>query len=88
MPRVIPPDPRLLERRRRIAAQIRAARLHANLSQQEVIGRTGMDRSAYQDLEAGRTSPLLDNLLRVADAIGVPLSDLVREEGPPAPGSP
>ncbi|MCI4045147.1 helix-turn-helix transcriptional regulator [Streptomyces sp. TRM75563] len=88
MPRVIPPDPRLLERRRRIAAQIRAARLHANLSQQDVIGRTGMDRSAYQDIEGGRTSPLLDNLLRIADAIGVPLSDLVREETPPAPGSP
>nr|WP_203620114.1 helix-turn-helix transcriptional regulator [Streptomyces anulatus] len=88
VPRVIPPDPRLLERRRRIAAQIRAARLHANLSQQDVIRRTGMDRSAYQDVEAGRTSPLLDNLLRISDAIGVPLSDLVREEGPPASGSP
>lgn len=87
VPRVNPPDPRLLERRRRIAAQIRAARLHANLSQQDVIGRTGMDRSAYQDVEAGRTSPLLDNLLRISDAIGVPLSDLVRE-GPPAPGPP
>ncbi|WP_258037866.1 MULTISPECIES: helix-turn-helix domain-containing protein [unclassified Streptomyces] len=79
MPRVIPPDPRLLERRRRIAAQIRAARLHANLSQQDVITRTGMDRSAYQDIERGRASPLLDNLLRIADAIGVPLADLVRE---------
>ncbi len=79
VPRVIPPDPRLLERRRRIAAQIRAARLHANLSQQDVITRTGMDRSAYQDIERGRASPLLDNLLRIADAIGVPLADLVRE---------
>ncbi|AWL42845.1 XRE family transcriptional regulator [Streptomyces sp. SM18] len=75
----MPPDPRLLERRRRIAAQIRAARLHANLSQQDVITRTGMDRSAYQDIERGRASPLLDNLLRIADAIGVPLADLVRE---------
>ncbi|QRV59117.1 helix-turn-helix transcriptional regulator [Streptomyces californicus] len=79
----MPPDPRLLERRRRIAAQIRAARLYANLSQQDIVERTGMDRSAYQDIEAGRTSPLLDNLLRIADAIGTPLADLVRE-GPPA----
>ncbi|WP_308187647.1 helix-turn-helix transcriptional regulator [Streptomyces sp. DH8] len=83
VPRVIPPDPRLLERRRRIAAQIRAARLYANLSQQDVIVRTGLDRSTYQAIEAARSSPLLDNLLRIADAIGVPLSDLVRE-GPPA----
>ncbi|MFI6862659.1 helix-turn-helix domain-containing protein [Streptomyces sp. NPDC050421] len=79
MPRVIPPDPRLLERRRRIAAQIRAARLYANLSQQDIVDRTGMDRSSYQDIEHGRSSPLLDNLLRIADAIGVPLADLVRE---------
>lgn len=42
-----------------------------------------MDRSAYQDIEAGRSSPLLDNLLRISDAIGVPLAELVRE-GPPA----
>ncbi|MFJ6810673.1 helix-turn-helix domain-containing protein [Streptomyces anulatus] len=81
MPRVIPPDPRLLERRRRIAAQIRAARLHANLSQQDVISRTGLDRSTYQAIEAARSSPLLDNLLRISDAIGVPLADLVREPG-------
>lgn len=41
-----------------------------------------MDRSAYQDIEAGRASPLLDSLLRIADAIGVPLAHLVREERP------
>lgn len=79
VPRVIPPDPRIVERRRKIAARIRDARLHANLSQQDVVTHTGMDRSAYQDIEHGRTSPLLDNLLRIADAIGVPLADLVRE---------
>ncbi|MER6191755.1 helix-turn-helix domain-containing protein [Streptomyces cyaneofuscatus] len=83
MPRAIPPDPRLLERRRRVADRIRAARLHANLSQQDVIERTGMDRSAYQDIERARASPMLDNLFRIADAIGVPLSDLVREEERP-----
>ncbi|MET9923402.1 MULTISPECIES: helix-turn-helix transcriptional regulator [unclassified Streptomyces] len=83
MPRVLPPDPRLLERRRRVADRIRAARLHANLSQQDVIERTGLDRSAYQDIERARASPLLDNLFRIADAIGVPLADLVREERPP-----
>lgn len=79
VPRVIPPDPRLLERRRRIAAQIRAARLYANLSQQDVIDRSGLDRSTYQAIEHARSSPLLDNLLRIADAIGVPAADLIRE---------
>ncbi|MFG2671342.1 helix-turn-helix domain-containing protein [Streptomyces sp. NPDC048445] len=79
MPRVIPPDPALLERRRRIAAQIRDARLHANLSQQDIVTRTGIDRSAYQDIEHGRASPRVDTLLRIADAIGVSAADLVRE---------
>ena len=79
MPRVIPPDPRILARRRQIADQMRAARLHANLSQQDIVDRTGMDRSAYQDIEHARTSPLVDTLQRIADAIGVPLSHLVRE---------
>ncbi|WP_329615672.1 helix-turn-helix domain-containing protein [Streptomyces brevispora] len=79
VPRVIPPDPALLERRQRIAAQIRDARLHANLSQQDIVDRTGMDRSAYQDIERARSSPILDNLLRIADAIGVPAADLIRE---------
>ena len=68
----------MLARRRRVGDQIRAARQHANLSQQDVIGRTGMDRSAYQDIENGRTSPMLDTLFRIADAIGVELADLVR----------
>ncbi|MFJ8221392.1 helix-turn-helix domain-containing protein [Streptomyces griseus] len=76
-----------MERRRRIADQIRAARLYANLSQQDVISRTGLDRSTYQAIEGARSSPLLDNLLRISDAIGVPLSDLVRED-PPARASP
>jgi transcriptional regulator with XRE-family HTH domain len=79
VPRVQPPDPHVLERRRRIGQQIRAARLHANLTQQAVAERTGMDRSAYQLIEYGAVSPLLDNLLRISDAIGVPLAELVRE---------
>lgn len=79
VPRVIPPDPALLERRRRIAAQIREARLRANLSQQDIVTRTGIDRSAYQDIEHGRASPRVDTLLRIADAIGVPAAELVQE---------
>ncbi|THA31803.1 XRE family transcriptional regulator [Streptomyces sp. A1277] len=79
MPRTTPPDPALLERRRRIATRIRDARLHANLSQQDIVTRTGLDRSAYQDIEHGRASPRVDTLLRIADAIGVPAAELVRE---------
>jgi transcriptional regulator with XRE-family HTH domain len=79
VPRLTPPDPALLERRRRIGRRIRDARLRANLTQQAVAERAGMDRASYQKVEYGAVSPMLDSLLRISDAIGVPLADLVRE---------
>ncbi|MGW6652503.1 hypothetical protein AMK23_26415 [Streptomyces sp. CB02130] len=74
-------------RRRAIGDNVRAARTAAGLTQEGLAGRAGLDRKTVNRLEQGVTSPLLDHLLVIADAIGVPLSDLVRED-PPAPGSP
>ena len=37
-----------------------------------------MDRQAVNRIEQGHQSPILDNLLRIADALNVPLADLVR----------
>ncbi|MEU9747508.1 helix-turn-helix domain-containing protein [Streptomyces niveus] len=80
MPRLPPPTERVTGRRRAIGEQIRAARLHANLTQEAVALRIDMRLATYSDIEQGHSSPLLDTLIRVADAIGVPLSHLVREE--------
>ncbi|MFD8710419.1 helix-turn-helix domain-containing protein [Streptomyces anulatus] len=74
-------------RRRAIGDNVRAARTAAGLTQEGLAGRAGLDRKTVNRLEQGVNSPLLDHLLVIADALGVPLSDLVRE-GPPAPGSP
>ncbi len=68
----------VLTRRRAIGDQIRAARLHANLTQEAVAAQAGMDRATYNRIEQGHASALLDSLLLIADAIGVPLADLVR----------
>ncbi|WP_447029226.1 helix-turn-helix domain-containing protein [Streptomyces hypolithicus] len=68
----------VLTRRRAIGDQIRAARLHANLTQEAVAAQAGMDRATYNRIEQGHASVLLDSLLLIADAIGVPLADLVR----------
>lgn len=68
----------VLARRRRIGEQIRAARRQANLTQQAIGERTGIDRSVVIAIEHGRSAPSLDTLLLIADAIGVPLADLVR----------
>ncbi|MFJ4917462.1 helix-turn-helix domain-containing protein [Streptomyces sp. NPDC088726] len=74
----LPPD-RVRARRRAIGEHMRTARLHANLSQETVALRASIRIATYSDIEQGHSSPLLDTLIRIADAIGVPLSDLVRE---------
>ncbi len=38
-----------------------------------------MDRATYNRIEQGHSAALLDSLILIADAIGVPLSDLVRQ---------
>ncbi|MFJ3097333.1 helix-turn-helix domain-containing protein [Streptomyces hydrogenans] len=78
MPRSAPPPDWVLDRRRRIGAQIRAARLHANLTQEQVAHAVPMDRATYNRIEQGHAAALLDTLLLIADAIGVPLAELVR----------
>lgn len=78
MPRPTPPDDRVLVRRRQVGEQIRSIREHHNLTQHDVCGRSGVDIASYSRIEQGHSSPKLDTLIRIADAIGVPLADLVR----------
>lgn len=56
---------------------IRAARLHASLTQEAVALAAEIDRPSVVRIEAGQQSPTLDTLIRLARAIGVPLRDLV-----------
>lgn len=37
-----------------------------------------MDRQAINRIENGHQAALIDNLIRIADALNVPLADLVR----------
>jgi len=67
-----------LHDRQHIGRAIQDARLHRNLTQEQVFLAVPMNRSFYQDIEAGAANPTLDTLLAVAAAIGVPLADLVR----------
>jgi transcriptional regulator with XRE-family HTH domain len=78
VPRPISPDARVLARRRAVGEQIRRVREHHNLTQLEVCTRSGIDVASYSRIEQGHASPLLDTLIRIADAIGVDLADLVR----------
>ncbi|MFD3310043.1 helix-turn-helix domain-containing protein [Streptomyces sp. NPDC058694] len=78
MPRSTSSPDWVVTRRQQIGDQIRAARVHANLTQQQVAERIEMDRAKYNRIEQGHASALLDTLILIAAAIGVPLADLVR----------
>lgn len=86
MPRPTPPDDRVLTRRREVGEQIRRVREHLNLTQPDVCGRSGIDLASYSRIEQGHSSPLLDTLIRIADAMGVSLAELVADGRPPQRG--
>ncbi|MFE9448245.1 helix-turn-helix domain-containing protein [Streptomyces sp. NPDC006739] len=65
-------------RRQQIGLQIRAARRTARLSQIQLGDRIGRDHKTISRWENALTAPDLTDLLLVADALNVPLADLVR----------
>lgn len=50
----------------------------ADITQQELGEKAGIDRQSINRIEQGHASPRLDNLIRLADALGVDLSEIVR----------
>ncbi|MFF7313328.1 helix-turn-helix domain-containing protein [Streptomyces sp. NPDC008137] len=68
----------VLPRRREIGRRIRAARLAANLTQMQLGHRVGRDHRTIHRWEYAQRVPDLEDLLLLADAVGVPLAELVR----------
>lgn len=68
----------VLARRSQLGHRIAALRQDAGLSQDQLAGLAGMDRRSIQRYEAGRRDPRYADLLLIADALNVPLADLVR----------
>ena len=65
-------------RRREIGDRIRAARLHAGLTQMQLGERVGRDHRTVHRWEYATADPSLTDLLLLADALDTPLADLVR----------
>ncbi|MFE2073742.1 helix-turn-helix domain-containing protein [Streptomyces misionensis] len=65
-------------RRQQIGLQIREARRRKGLSQMQLGERIGCDHKTISRWENGHHPPDLNDLLLVADALDVPLADLVR----------
>ncbi|MBP2583413.1 transcriptional regulator with XRE-family HTH domain [Streptomyces sp. PvR006] len=65
------------QRRRELGARIRGRRLHANLTQEKLSDRSGVDRRTLQRIESGESDPRYGDLLLIAEALGLPLAELV-----------
>ncbi|GAA3374762.1 helix-turn-helix domain-containing protein [Streptomyces racemochromogenes] len=69
----------MLARRRQVGNTIRRARQDADVTQEELALRAGIDRQTLNRIEQGHASPRLDSLILIADALGVPLARLMRD---------
>lgn len=81
----VPADPipeRVLARRRAVGDRIRVRRGEVGLTQEHLAERADLDRVSIVRIETGVVSPRLDHLYLIADALGVPLSQLVRDVTP------
>ena len=56
---------------------LHVARWEAGITQGDLAARVFIDRSALSRLEQGRRLPRLDQIVRLADAIGVQVHDLL-----------
>lgn len=66
------------ERRQQLGTAITEARLKMNFSQRDLALAAGTNQSYLWEIEAGRTSVGLDRLCGIADALGVPVHELIR----------
>lgn len=57
---------------------MRELRVAAGLSQDQLADRIGMERRSVQRYERGERDPRYTELLLIADALGVPVVELVR----------
>jgi transcriptional regulator with XRE-family HTH domain len=73
------------ELRRRIATNTRRLRVAASLTIKEVAARAEMHWRHWQKVEAGHTNATMATIVKVAAALRVDPSDLLREP-PPVPG--
>lgn len=72
-----------------IGARIRAIRERYEWSTTELAQRTGFSQSQISVVELGRLNTPIETLARIADALHVPLDDLLKEpDQPPAQGLP
>ena len=78
-------DPRRAEawarRRSAVGSRIRALRLESGLTQEQLALHSGVTRNVLIDVEHGKRGLLYERLFDLADGLGVPVTELLAEEG-------
>jgi transcriptional regulator with XRE-family HTH domain len=74
---------RVAEWRLEVGTRLRGLRAERSLSQERLAELAGVDRKLIYRTELGQTSPRLDAVALIAEALGVDLSDLVGTGLPP-----
>ena len=64
-----------------LGAAIKATRLKANLTQEQVAHDANIERSHMSKIENGRRNLTFRNVLRIAAAIGCPASEIIAAAG-------
>jgi transcriptional regulator with XRE-family HTH domain len=69
----------VLRRRRAVGLRIRELRERRQISQERLAEAAGVARVTVVRIELGLQSARLDHLFLIADALGVPLSQVIRD---------
>ena len=64
---------------KKVGERIKEVRLQKGISQADLVGRMQgeIDPTNISRIEAGRTNPTVFTLFRIAEALGVPLNELM-----------
>ena len=68
------------EQRAKVGERIRMLRERAGLSQQELSEKAGISRVHLSGLERGVSSPTVDKLIQIAQALRIKTSDLLEDD--------
>ena len=64
----------------KVSERIRSIRVAKKLSQKEVINAIGMGAAQYSRIENGKTDPSISTLEKIANALGITLSELFKDD--------
>jgi len=64
--------------KKQLGQKIKDLRLRAGYSQEELAGKAGLHRTYMSDIERGERNVSVENIKKIADALGVDPSELLK----------